>query len=269
MMTHDGFNEVMNTIAEIYTKDVPSVQGQKIYFMIFSKNFESDEEFMNATLRVLETRVFTSFPKPAEFLESCKRKDDIETEVINEQIKIRQAIKKHGAYANVCFDNPIIHKVIQNLFGSWVKMCRMEIEEFENLMKWDFTKVYKFYREQKIKEVPLFLEGIATHQNSLGNQKEEILINYVGNKEKCLKWNNAYYNKNQIELTNKEKYKQLGYVENFKTVEFDKEENEKILEFKNKTAEEITQSLGISVVEKRKKTGIEYSKEDLLKMLNN
>jgi hypothetical protein len=47
MITHEGFNEVINTIAEIYPKDVPSVQGQKIYFMIFSKNFESDEEFMN------------------------------------------------------------------------------------------------------------------------------------------------------------------------------------------------------------------------------
>ena len=186
MITHEGFNEVMNTIAEIYPKDVPSVQGQKIYFMIFSKNFESDEYFMNATLRVLETRVFTSFPKPAEFLEACKRKGDIEAEITNEQINIRQAIKKYGAYANVCFDNPITHKVIQNLFGSWVKMCRMGIEEFKNLMKWDFPKVYKFYREQKIKEVPLFLEGISTHQNSLGNQKEEILINYVGNKEKCL-----------------------------------------------------------------------------------
>ncbi len=52
MITKEGFTEVINTIAEIYPKDVPSIQGQKIYFMIFSKNFESDEEFMNATLKV-------------------------------------------------------------------------------------------------------------------------------------------------------------------------------------------------------------------------
>ena len=69
MITKEGFTEVINTIAEIYPKDVPSIQGQKIYFMIFSKNFESDEEFMNATLKVLENRVLSSFPKPAEFLE--------------------------------------------------------------------------------------------------------------------------------------------------------------------------------------------------------
>ena len=258
MITKEGFTEVINTIAEIYPKDVPSIQGQKIYFMIFSKNFESDEEFMNATLKVLENRVFSSFPKPAEFLEACKRKDDVEAEIIREQINIRQAIKKHGAYSNVCFDNPIIHKVIQNLFGSWVKMCRMEIEEFETLMKWDFPKIYKFYREQKIKEVPLFLEGIATHQNSLGNNKEEIAINYVGNKDKCFKWNNAYYNKNQIDMVNKEKYKQLGYVT----------EEPKKLEYVNdfKNVEDILESLEIKRIEKPIKTGIEYTQEQLLKM---
>ena len=83
MITKEGFTEVINTIAEIYPKDVPNIQGQKIYFMIFSKNFESDEEFMNATLKVLENRVFSSFPKPAEFLEACKRKDDIEVAFTN------------------------------------------------------------------------------------------------------------------------------------------------------------------------------------------
>ncbi len=259
MITKEGFTEVINTIAEIYPKDVPSIQGQKIYFMIFSKNFESDEEFMNATLKVLENRVFSSFPKPAEFLEACKRKDDIESEITNEQIKIRQAIKKYGAYSNVCFDNPIIHKVIQNLFGSWVKMCRTE--EFETLMKWDFPKIYKFYREQKIKEVPLFLEGIATHQNSLGNQKEEIMINYVGNKEKCIKWNNAYYNKNQIDMINKEKYKQLGYVtEEPKQLEY-------VSEFKG--VDDILENLEIKRIEKPKVNHIEYTQEQLLAMLKN
>lgn len=258
MISREAFNTIMNQLNFLYSKDVPPVEIHDLYFNIFAQEFENDEEFTKSALLVIKTRVFPSFPKPAEFLEACKRKDDIETEVINEQIKIRQAIKKYGAYANVCFDNPIIHKVIQNLFGSWVKMCRMEIEEFENLMKWDFPKIYKFYRESKIKEVPLFLEGIATHQNSLGNQKEEILINYVGNKEKCLKWNNAYFNKNQIDLANKEKYKQLGYVKE------EPKQLEHASEFKS--VDDILENLEIKRIEKPNKTGIEYTQEQLLKM---
>ena len=61
MITKEGFTEVINTIAEICPKDVPSIQGQKIYFMIFSKNFESDEEFMNATLN-LKKRILSLLP---------------------------------------------------------------------------------------------------------------------------------------------------------------------------------------------------------------
>ena len=258
MITRETFNTIMNQLNYLYSKDVPPIEIHDLYFNIFSQEFENDEEFTKSALLVIKTRVFPNFPKPAEFLEACKRKDDVEAEITNEQINIRQAIKKYGAYSNVCFDNPIIHKVIQNLFGSWVKMCRMEIEEFETLMKWDFPKIYKFYREQKIKEVPLFLEGIATHQNSLGNNKEEIAINYVGNKEKCLKWNNAYYNKNQIDMVNKEKYKQLGYIT----------EEPKKLEYVNdfKNVEDILESLEIKRIEKPIKTGIEYTQEQLLKM---
>ena len=212
MITQEGFIQVMETITEIYPKDAPGENGQKIYFLIFKKNFESDEELMNATLKVLETRVFTSFPKPAEFLEACKLKSDVESEITREVINLRGAIKKYGAYNNVCFDNPVMHKVIQNLFGSWVKLCKMELEEFETLMKWDFPKIYKFYREQKLKEVPLFLEGIGTHSNGLNSVEEILNISYVGNKEKCLKWNQAYYNRNQLDNVNKDKYIKLGYV---------------------------------------------------------
>ena len=261
MITRESFNTIMNQLSFLYNKDVPPVEIHDLYFNIFSQEFENDEEFTKSALLVIKTRVFPSFPKPAEFLEACKRKDDIETEVTNEQINIRQAIKKYGAYANVCFDNPIIHKVIQNLFGSWVKMCRMDLEEFETLMKWDFPKIYKFYREQKIKEVPLFLEGIATHQNSLGSKKEELIINYIGNKEKCLKWNNAYFNKNQLDLCNKEKYKQLGYVTE------EPKQLECVSEFKN--VDDILENLDIKRQEKQKVQNIEYTQEELLEMLKN
>lgn len=259
MITIEGFSQVMETITEIYPKDSPNENAQKIYFLIFKKNFETDEQLMEATLKVLETRVFTSFPKPAEFLEACKRKDDIESEVILAISDVKSAIKKYGAYNNVCFENLVIHKVIQNLFGSWVKMCKMELEEFDTLIKWDFPKIYKHYREQKIKEVPLFLEGIATHNNSLGSQKEELKICYVGNEEKCKKWNLAYYNKNQLDLVNKEKIKQLGYVTE------EPKQIEHIAEFKS--VDDILEVLEVKRIEKPKKTGIEYTQEQLKQMI--
>lgn len=259
MITKDGFNNTMNTLIGVYNKELPPIEVHQVYFSIFNKNFESDEELMNATLKVLENRVFPSFPKPAEFLEACKLKNDIDSEITHEIINLRSALKKYGAYRNVCFDNPIMHKVIQSLFSSWVKCCRMEIEKFEEIIKWDFPKAYKFYREQKIKEVPLFLEGIATHSNGLGNQEERIEICYVGNEEKCKKWNLVYFNKNKLELTNKEKAKQLGFIQE------EKPQIEYVQEFK--TVDDIIGSLEIKRIEKPKVHKIEYTKEELLNML--
>ena len=95
----------------------------------------------------------------------------------------------------------------------------------------------------------------------MGNQKEEILINYVGNKEKCLKWNNAYFNKNKSDLANKEKYKQLGYVTE------EPKQLESVSEFKS--INNILENLEIKRIEKPKLQNIEYTQEELLAILKN
>ncbi len=269
MITKNTFNTIMNQLNYLYNKDVPPIEAHDMYFNIFSQEFENDEEFTKSALLVIKTRVFPTFPKPAEFLEACKRKTDVEFEITQEQLNIRQAMKKYGASENVCFENPIVHKVIQNLFGSWVKLCRTDIKEFESLMKWDFEKIYKLFRESKLKEVPLFLEGSTTHQNGLMGFSEEVKVNYIGNKEKCLKWNNAYYNKNQIEAVNKDKYEKLGFIpiQILQIEDLSKEELEDLEKIKNKTAREITESLGIEIIENPKKTGIIRTKKELIEML--
>ena len=64
-------------------------------------------------------------------------------------------------------------------------------------------------------------------------------------------------------------FKDLLEIKNqvLKIEDLSTEELEDLEVIKNKTAREITESLGISIVEKHKKTGIEYSKEELKKMI--
>ena len=262
MITIEGFSQVMETITEIYPKDSPNENAQKIYFLIFKKNFETDEQLMEATLKVLETRVFTSFPKPAEFLEACKLKVDIESEITQSIIQIKETIKKIGAYENVCFDNPIIHKCIQSCFGSWVKLCKMEIKEYNELFKWDFPKIYKYYRENKLKDIPIYLEGAKTHLNSLQGIEEETTVKYIGNKVKCLQWNIAYFKKNPTEQLNNEKFIKLGFKEN----EILQIESNLEINSKEKLMKEI-ENLGITKKIGYKKTGIEYTKEEIKKLI--
>lgn len=262
MITKEGFNNTMNMLMGVYNKDLPPKDIHNVYFLLFNKNFESDEELQQATLKVLETRVFPSFPKPAEFLEACKLKVDVESEITQAIIQIKETIKKVGAYENVCFDNPIIHKCIQSCFGSWVKLCKMEIKESNELFKWDFPKIYKYYRENKLKDIPIYLEGAKTHLNSLQGIEEQTTIKYIGNEQKCLQWNLAYFKKNPTEQLNNDKFVKLGYKQN----EILQIESNSEINTKEKLMQEV-EKLGLTKKVSYKKTGIEYTKEEIKKMI--
>lgn len=256
MITEKCFKEVMNNLTEIY-ENAPSGRALQMYYIVFNNKFESDNEFKQATYKLIETRVFPKFPKPAEFFEANNKKDDIETETIKIAEQIKTAIRKYGAYENVCFDNPAIHKIIQNLFGSWVKACKMNSEEFNNIIKWELPKVVKMYKNEKLKSVPIFLEGIATNQNDNKGVKQEIKINYIGDKNKCLQWNKSYANKNEFCIENQDKYIKLG----IETKQIEYQESSNVEEGKR-----IIEELKCEEV-KKEHARVEYTQEQLLKML--
>ena len=267
MITEQGFINTMNALVEVYPKEAPSPNGQKIYFMIFQRNFESDEELQAATYRVLEERVFSSFPKPAEFLEAGKRKEDLETKSIKATVELERAINKIGAYRNVAFDDPLIHRCIIDLFGSWPKLCQMDRLELKEAMKWDFPKVYKMRAQEKIKNIPIYLEGVSTHTNELNGIEEDIKIEYIGDEEKCKKWITAYFSKNPQEKLNYNKYLSLG----FDVPKLEMSEPIKQLENTQITTKEMLmeaiENINENKIVRKAPKGIEYTQEQLLKML--
>lgn len=264
MITEEGFINTMNALADIYQKEVPSPSAQKTYFMIFQNNFNSDEELMSATYKVLQERVFPTFPKPSEFLEAGKRKDDLEGKIIKASLEIRAAIKKAGAYRNVCFEDPVIHACIKDLFGGWVKICTAEIEDFENAMKWDFPKIYKYHSNNKIKNIPIFLTGISSNSNESNGIEESFQIEYIGNEEKCKKWTELYFNKNNCELLNQKKYIQLGYKQQ-ETLQI--EQSKSPIKSVNELIEDLTEEFGSLKQVKKQLIGIEYTQGELLGMV--
>ena len=228
---------------------------------IFNNRFNSDEEFEQATYRIMETRLFQSFPKPAEWFET--RKEDLDIKVQRAKEKLKEAIRQYGAYQTICFDDPIIHCVVRS-FGGWVKLCKTDIETLENYFKFEFKREYQAYSSRKDNKVPLLLQGIAQSTNEGVEFREGIeyeeKVNYIGNKQKCLAWNKAYFNKNQNCLINKSNYQLLGYTE--------KPLIEHVCALDSVNGVGIAEELVNEHREEMKKpTGIEYSQEQLLKMI--
>ncbi|MBR8749979.1 hypothetical protein IX317_001659 [Fusobacterium sp. DD29] len=158
-----------------------------------------DDMFVIGITNLLKSRVYANLPTPAEIREFClgMKDNQIQVRVLEAQNKIKKAIGTVGTYNSVAFDDPIIHLAIRDL-GGWVKLGTMQIDDFENYLKWDFPKIYKAYASRKNSEIPTRFVGVG---------RDERNIVYIGNEERAKKWILAYENK------------QLGYANSYENVD--------------------------------------------------
>lgn len=72
--------------------------------------------------------------------------------------KIYEAMGRVGAYQDVCFDDGIIHLVIEDM-GGWVKMCRTESKDL-SYTQHQFCESYRAYAGRGKVAYPSYLIGV-------------------------------------------------------------------------------------------------------------
>ena len=136
MLNKKIFMECFIGMCEVYDKEF-SEYSIKLYFETV-KDIE-DTEFKNAVIHLLRNRVFSTFPKPAEFRELVFGKKNE-----NEKIKIQEALasfKKAIAYAgSVKFEDKTIHKTIK-LMGGWSFILRTR----QDNLHWKYKEFEEIY----------------------------------------------------------------------------------------------------------------------------
>ena len=182
-MREDIFWEGIKTIEAVLGKEFTDDQS-RIYSMLL--NDIPEENFINGINTMLRERVYSNLPMPADIRKYCleTREEDLDIRVAAARNKIKKAMNSIGTYVTVAFDDPIIHLVIRD-FGGWIKLGMTDMEEFENLLKWDLPKLYKAYATRKNADIPLMLEGKA----------DDKTVKYIGNEEKAKRWILSYQQK--------------------------------------------------------------------------
>ncbi len=95
--------------------------------------------------------------------------------------KAYTAITQVGQYEDVCFDDGVIHTVIDEM-GGWAKFCLMKSDDI-GYMQHRFCELYRSnYRVDK--PHPKFLLGVSGEQNRLSGQKVNPPVP-IGDVEKC------------------------------------------------------------------------------------
>ena len=76
---------------------------------------------------------------------------------------VESAVRIHGGYTTVLFDDPVVNAVIRNL-GGWIHVCSLSIEEFNKWFRKDFESRYEsFFQAQRGIMEPLI--GLHEKQN--------------------------------------------------------------------------------------------------------
>lgn len=192
-LTSRDLAKVMQPVSELYGKNLTS-EVLNLWFGLL--NSYSIEDIQNAFSLYLQTE--SRMPLPADILKILRGSE--EDRALAALIKVEEAMERHGGYATVVFDDPIIHAVISEL-GGWSRSCRQTEKDFTWWEK-DFRERYRHhlrYGSGIPTDVPPRLLGILDEKNlPLGEQPQKPTV--IGDYEKAIGWVSKLSNADSLSL---------------------------------------------------------------------
>ncbi len=182
-MILETFLQGMTIVETVLCKQMTKQQID-IYFKLLEDI--PDKNFVSGITRLMQERVYTNIPSPAEIRNYCleNRENDLLVRASEAKIKLKNALCQIGIYETVAFDDPVLHLLIRDL-GGWCKVGTMPEKAFEDFMKFKFEKLYIAYATRQNTNIPTKFYGI--------NHSENIV--YIGNEQKAIAWITNYVSK--------------------------------------------------------------------------
>lgn len=142
----DRFATLMVGVAENYGQSL-TPQGIALRFRMLEPYPVEDVE--KAAYAILAGRKYASMPTVADFMEHLGG-GSVDDRAEVEAGKVLDAIRRHGSYASVVFDDPTTTAVIERTHGGWVGVCEDCREEGSKWFRVNFAKAWAAYQRQGI-----------------------------------------------------------------------------------------------------------------------
>ena len=116
-----------------------------------------------AAQRIALERKYTKMPTIAEFVEYLHG-GHVEDRAQAEAGKVMEAVRMHGAYVTVVFDDPVTMAAIERLFGGWPELCRQLRDSDWRWFVRAFSTMYASFSRQEVRrygKLPGILEGTS------------------------------------------------------------------------------------------------------------
>lgn len=133
-------------------------------------------------------------PKPADIVKMLAGRSVDSAQVA--WSKINSAIRSIGTYASVCFDDPIIHRVIDDM-GGWIILGSKSEDEWPFVAKEFITRYQGYILRSERPEYPRRLVGMVEMQNAPAGFRYDH-PRLIGDQEKAQKVLNGGYDGNRL-----------------------------------------------------------------------
>jgi hypothetical protein len=168
------FATALAVMGEVFQKK-PSDSLTEIYWKTLQDL--SIETFERACSTIINARTITgTFPLVAEIREAAGGgKQSLGLRTIEAWDKLEYALRRHGYYDSVIFDDPIIHAILRS-WGGWVEWSGNRDMKEEDL-KWvrkDFEKMYAALSNRESHEPPDVCVGFIEARNTRTGYSQHI-----------------------------------------------------------------------------------------------
>lgn len=154
----EAFSKELLTIAEGFYEKSDKKQLPPEAVMIFFEALR--EHSLDDVLRALRLHVKTPqrckfWPKPGDIEELIS--GSRATASLEAWTKVEAAVRRHGRYRSVVFDDALIHLVVEDM-GGWPRLCEVASEKDMEFQRQEFCRRYEGAR--LVREFPAVLIGI-------------------------------------------------------------------------------------------------------------
>jgi len=160
------FESILTVIAEAFDKQLSGSQLD-LYFLALQDL--TLEQFKKAGNIIIQTARF--FPKPVDFREAVK--GTVLDKTTQAVLQFENAVRRHGYYASVIFEDKIIHACVEAL-GGWQEIYQDWGYENWTWVKKDFEKHYEYFLKYPPSNIPEKLIGFHEQNNSSRGYLDDI-----------------------------------------------------------------------------------------------
>lgn len=174
------FAQAITVLGEIYGKEVSQTLIGVYYNALEAWPIDEVSKAIQAHTRDTENGQF--FPKPADLIRHLEGSQ--EGRALEAWSKAVKAIGRVGRYSSIVFDDPVIHKVIDEM-GGWSKLCLTEVDEMP-FRAAEFAKRYRAAVRFGYESHPKMLIGESDLYNMAHGYQSEPQPALFGSQDKCL-----------------------------------------------------------------------------------